>query len=251
MQCTPDERFDYAVFLLQGDAYNWWKTVPDSLVQPPVLSCNDFLWEYRGKYAPEVYRRKKRREFIELKQNDMTVAEYELKFTQLSVYATNLVATEEEKCLIFEERLTYKIRSKLTPYDIETFPRLIAAAIRAEKLVNEKKVLLPGSEKSNERIEKRKHQDSVPSVPHKDRKSEGKGMSSKEKSVKSVPYLDQMQKRGDSKQKPHCPTCGKNHSGECRRVIGRCYLCGDKGHRYKNCPNRPNIGRNISESARQ
>ena len=22
MQCTPDERFDYAVFLLQGDAYN-------------------------------------------------------------------------------------------------------------------------------------------------------------------------------------------------------------------------------------
>ena len=32
MQCTPEERFDYAVFLLQGDAYNWWKTVPQSRV---------------------------------------------------------------------------------------------------------------------------------------------------------------------------------------------------------------------------
>ena len=23
MQCTPEEKFDYAIFLLQGDAYNW------------------------------------------------------------------------------------------------------------------------------------------------------------------------------------------------------------------------------------
>ena len=28
IQCTPDEWFDYAVFFLQGDAYNWWETVP-------------------------------------------------------------------------------------------------------------------------------------------------------------------------------------------------------------------------------
>ena len=32
MQCTDEEKYDYAVFLLQGDAYNWWKTVPFSLV---------------------------------------------------------------------------------------------------------------------------------------------------------------------------------------------------------------------------
>ena len=86
----------------------------------------------------------------------MTVAEYELKFKQLSVYAAHLVATEEEKCLKFEEGLTYKIRSKLTPYDIETFPRLLAAAIRAEKLVNEKKVLLSSSEEISEKSGKRK-----------------------------------------------------------------------------------------------
>ena len=33
---------------------------------------------------------------MELKQNAMTVAEYSFKFTQLSVYALSLVATEEE-----------------------------------------------------------------------------------------------------------------------------------------------------------
>ena len=50
MQCTPDEKFNYAIFLLQGDAYNWWKTVPSSLAQPPVLNWEDFLREYRNKY---------------------------------------------------------------------------------------------------------------------------------------------------------------------------------------------------------
>ena len=91
MQCTLDEKFDYAVFLLQGDAYSWWKTIPHSLVQPPVLTWDDFLREYHDKYTPSVYKKEKRREFIELKQDKMTVAEYGLRFTQLSVYAANLI----------------------------------------------------------------------------------------------------------------------------------------------------------------
>ena len=107
MQCSPEERFDYSVFLLQSDAYNWWKTVPYSLIQPPVLTWEDFLREYWEKYTPTVYKREKRKEFVELKQNTMTVAEYSLKFTQLSVYAMSLVATQEEKCQKFEEGLNW------------------------------------------------------------------------------------------------------------------------------------------------
>ena len=67
MQCTPGERFDYAVFPLQGDAYSWWKTVPYALVQPPVLRWEDFLREYQEKYTPKVYKMEKRMEFIDLK----------------------------------------------------------------------------------------------------------------------------------------------------------------------------------------
>ena len=65
----------------------------------------------------------------------MTVAEYAQRFTQLSVYALNLVSTEEEKCQKFEEGLSYDIRNKLTPTDLENFSKLMAAAIRAKKLV--------------------------------------------------------------------------------------------------------------------
>ena len=151
MQCTPDKKFDYAVFLLQGDAYSWWKTISYSLVQPPVLTWDDFLREYHEKYAPSVYKREKRREFIELRQDKLTVAEYGLKFPQLSVYAANLITTEEEKCQKFEEGLTYDIRSRLTPYYLENFSRLMATAIRAERLVKERKAYFANQKESGSR----------------------------------------------------------------------------------------------------
>ncbi|MBN8156840.1 retrotransposon gag domain-containing protein, partial [Vibrio vulnificus] len=136
---TPDEKFDYAVFLLQGDAYNWCKTVPQSLIQPPVLKWDDFLREFHERYMPPVFKHENRREFVQLQQNNMIVAKYSLKFTQLLAYATSLIATEQEKCHKFEEGLSYNILSKLTHYDLETLSRLNTATVRVEKLKKEKK----------------------------------------------------------------------------------------------------------------
>ena len=88
----------------------------------------------------------------------MSVAEYGLKFTQLSVYAMSLVATEEEKCQKFEEGLNWDIRSRLTSYDMESYSRLMAAAIRAEKLLNERKAFFAARGESSRRSGKRKEQ---------------------------------------------------------------------------------------------
>jgi Retrotransposon gag protein/Zinc knuckle len=35
---------------------------------------------------------------------------------------------------------------------------------------------------------------------------------------------------------PPCDSCGKNHSGICRKASGTCYRCGEAGHMIKNCP---------------
>ena len=67
MQCTLDEKFDYAVSLLQGNAYDWWETVPNATVQPPILQWEDFLQEFRDNYMSEVYQDEKRKEFLNLK----------------------------------------------------------------------------------------------------------------------------------------------------------------------------------------
>ena len=54
MGCTREDQFQFVVSLLQGDAYDWWETVPGALVRPPVLTHDDFLREFRDKYMPEV-----------------------------------------------------------------------------------------------------------------------------------------------------------------------------------------------------
>ena len=57
----------------------------------------------------EVYQDEKRKEFLNLKQNIMSIVDYEVQFNQLSHYASYMVATERDKCRNFEKGLTYAI----------------------------------------------------------------------------------------------------------------------------------------------
>ena len=97
MGCSGEDRFEFIVSLLQGDMYDWWETVPGALVCLPVLTYDDFLCLFRNKYLPEVYRDEKLREFLNLRQRTLTVAECEVKFTQLSYYAPMMVAPERDR----------------------------------------------------------------------------------------------------------------------------------------------------------
>ncbi len=55
LHCPDELKFEYSVSLLQRDAYDWWKTIPHNLVEPPVLTWDDFIREFRQKYVPDTY----------------------------------------------------------------------------------------------------------------------------------------------------------------------------------------------------
>ncbi len=59
LHCPNELKFEYSVSLLQGDAYDWWKTIPYSLVEPLVLTWDDFIREFRQKYIPDAYKDQK------------------------------------------------------------------------------------------------------------------------------------------------------------------------------------------------
>ncbi|XP_057998905.1 uncharacterized protein LOC131177825 [Hevea brasiliensis] len=67
LQYTYALKFEYAISLLRGDAYEWWKTIPNSMLEPPVLTWEDFLREFRQKYIPDAYVDMKLQEFLSLK----------------------------------------------------------------------------------------------------------------------------------------------------------------------------------------
>ncbi|MCI22354.1 GRAS family transcription factor, partial [Trifolium medium] len=65
-------------------------------------------------------------EFMELKQGGMTVSEYAAKFEDLCRFAPhyNTMEAEEDKCVMFENRLRPDIKQLIGFSEIRDFPTL-------------------------------------------------------------------------------------------------------------------------------
>ncbi|KAL0405801.1 UNVERIFIED_CONTAM: hypothetical protein Slati_3894000 [Sesamum latifolium] len=132
IECTSEQKLRYAVSLLEKDALDWWKTVPESKNRPITLTWNDFLKEFANKYTPPVYKNRKKVEFLELKQNELFVAGYELQFVRLSKYALEEVSIDELRRNGFERGLRLKIREKIV-IKRPSYGALLEAALRVEE----------------------------------------------------------------------------------------------------------------------
>ena len=89
VRCPPDQRASCAVSLLQGEAYDWWKPVLKSPVIPNPMTWEFFVQEFRA-----MYRESKWKQFLNMKQRNLSMAEYEKEFIHLSKYASEAVLTE-------------------------------------------------------------------------------------------------------------------------------------------------------------
>ena len=74
-----------------------------------MISWADFLQAFTDKYMLAVYKEKKKLEFLNLMQDDLSVANYEVQFMRLSKYAPEEVATDELKRNKFERGLNLEI----------------------------------------------------------------------------------------------------------------------------------------------
>ena len=77
VRCSPDQRVTCAVSLLQGSAHDWWKLVLRSprLLDP--IPWEFFIQEFKAKYVPDMYLETKWKQFLNLKQKNLSVTEYE------------------------------------------------------------------------------------------------------------------------------------------------------------------------------
>eukprot|EP00261_Vitis_vinifera_P040692 XP_019081935.1 PREDICTED: uncharacterized protein LOC109124301 [Vitis vinifera] len=87
----------FSAFMLDKEADHWWRMTRRLLEDQGPITWRQFREAFYKKYFPDSVRRQKGGEFIRLEQGDMTVAQYEAKFTELSRFSPQLIATEEEK----------------------------------------------------------------------------------------------------------------------------------------------------------
>ena len=101
VRCPPDQRVACVVSLLQGNAYDWWKLVLRSSRLPYPIPWEFFVQEFRAKYVYDMYRETKWKQFLNLKQRNLSMAEYEKEFSHFSKYAPESVLIEAFRCRQF------------------------------------------------------------------------------------------------------------------------------------------------------
>ncbi|XP_039054274.1 uncharacterized protein LOC120196561 [Hibiscus syriacus] len=166
----------------------------------------------------------------------MSVMDYEVEFIQLSHYAAGLVDTELDWCLRFENRLKYKIKSRVATHRERNFDALVKIA----KITEEIERL--GMERRRDRDRDRFKRPSVDSsaCPIKRGRGESsqRGCASARPIVSGLSAIAPPSQSGSSGLQPllTCVHCRRCHFGECRKKLGTCFRCGYGDHFIKDYP---------------
>ncbi|XP_058195949.1 uncharacterized protein LOC131312301 [Rhododendron vialii] len=257
MGVTDAQKVTLATFSLKGSAWDWWESFERQWIAPlpgvipavpQVVTWERFVKGFNDHYFPKSWKLDQEVAFIELRQNGMTVPEYEARFAKLSKYAPDLVNTEEKRCQRFRKGLSLKVATRLTTYEQEEYARLVEMARRVGKDIQDyndsresyKKSKTEGAAfgKSGGGTSKGRGQKSQVTRTQDFGKSQGgstgwwKGKAEQGPSRQTVSGATTMTRR--------CFNCGSTDHlmRDCLNTTKgfRCFTCGEVGHMAVQCP---------------
>ena len=103
LQIADDQKTVFATYMLKGEANFWWES-KKNLEGEGIITWERFSKLFLDKYFPKYMEGQMELKFLELKQNNLSVAEYEAKFTELSRFVPEFVNTEEKRARRFPVR---------------------------------------------------------------------------------------------------------------------------------------------------
>jgi hypothetical protein len=127
----------YASGRLQGTASSWWDSYVVAQATPDAITWQEFTTSFRSYHIPASLMKLKKKEFLAIKQGEMSMIEYRDKFIELSRYASEDIAEDEKKQELFMEGLAEPLRYQLIPHTFPSFHMLLDKAIGLEYIRKE------------------------------------------------------------------------------------------------------------------
>ena len=86
-----------------------------------------------GKYFPDTARHAKAQEFLELKQGTMAVMDYVARFTELTRFADDYMATDMAKVRRFENGLKLSFRARIIGLRLQDMDSMVGTTLTIER----------------------------------------------------------------------------------------------------------------------
>ena len=144
MDCPEESKVKYAVYMLIDEAETWWGFTKTSIPEVGgVIPWEVFKNHFLDNYFPLDLRKRKAREFLDLKQGEMSVGEYTAKFNELVQYWPHYgePGTEGELCSQFEHGLREDIRKVVCPMQLTNFNQLVIKSRISEETIKDEKMV--------------------------------------------------------------------------------------------------------------
>lgn len=146
---AEDQKTVFATYLLKGEANYWWEA-KRNLEGIGVVTWERFSELFLDKYFPRFMETQMELRFLELKQGNMTVAEYEAKFSELSRFVPEFLNTNVKRARKFQQGLKQWIQNRVAVLELTDYAALVQKATIVEA----------GSEQSQkERVGKKRKMD--------------------------------------------------------------------------------------------
>ena len=129
--CTNEQRVLFSSFLMEDRAKDWWDAVDRRY--PEGISWDQFQQEFTDRFFPQSHKDSKIEEFFILEKKNMSVSEYEKKFSELVRLVPYIQADEVLKYKRFLEGLQPRIKVHLSVVPHNRFRDLVEAALRVEQ----------------------------------------------------------------------------------------------------------------------
>ncbi|GFZ04934.1 hypothetical protein Acr_17g0005060 [Actinidia rufa] len=121
-------RIRAATYQFSGRALTWWDVVKTTH-NVAMMTWVDFERVFLDYYFPQVVRNAKRREFLALKQGDLSLVQYAAQFNDLARFAPECVATDYLRARCFEQGLRPGLRGKVVSFELNTFEEVMKKAL--------------------------------------------------------------------------------------------------------------------------